>query len=110
MYLMNLLKSMLVCLVVMTTLSCGGESCSQEEWLGTYNIIDGTVNSACQNAFEEELVITANGDEKVFINGTSFDRDGCTIGQAVLGSGFQYKLVGSRIETIQGSCTATYRQ
>jgi len=90
--------------------SCGGDDCTQADWVGTYTLDADSVDDLCGVTFANTLTIAADSTDAITINGDSWSLDNCEVGESVLGIGLQYTLDGTSIELINGVCKGTYNK
>lgn len=84
--------------------SCGSNDCLQADWVGTFELVDGSCNDPSLE-LDQMIVITAGmSDNSVIITGIQYEFEGCEVD---FGLG-NMKLDGDNIDVSGFGCSGTY--
>ena len=103
------IKLLVLSAVSLFLISCGGDDCTQADWLGTYtgtDMCETTTDGVTETTSDTyTIVITAGANEnQILVDGDAFTIDGCKVSFSEGDISFSMELDGN---TITGESEAT---
>lgn len=95
--------------ILFFVVACGDDDCTQEDWAGTYTLVENSCEDATGVTLDSTLVLTVGGaEDEIILTGSTVIIDNCTAMDTIFG--LEMELDGDELSFELLGCSAVYER